>query len=114
MTEPTPPEATRPLLKGFNLDLREEARQFFHRRIRVAGIGVILGIAFAGIGAFYVRLSEPSEGSNTVTSNPGGRSPASATNVWMSRDRTHAKAARGSSMSSALPVAWSISSRGGS
>jgi hypothetical protein len=56
MPKLVPPEPTRPLVKGFNLDLREEARQFFHRRIRVAGIGVILGIAFVGIGAFYVGL----------------------------------------------------------
>jgi hypothetical protein len=54
MSEPTPKTSTRPPVRGFDLDLREEGRQFFRRRIRVAGIGVVLGIAFAVIGTIYV------------------------------------------------------------
>ena len=60
MPEPVSPESLRPRLKGFNLDLREEARQFFRRRIRVAGIGILLGVAFVGVGAFYAGLLAPS------------------------------------------------------
>ena len=41
---------------GFNLDLEEEAHRFFRQRIRVAGFGIVLGIAFVGIGAFYAGL----------------------------------------------------------
>jgi hypothetical protein len=56
MSEPVPPESTRPPVRGCNLDLREEARQFFRQRIRVTGIGVILGIAFIAIGTYEVGL----------------------------------------------------------
>ena len=37
-----------------NLDLREEAHQFFRRQIRVAGTGLVLGGVFVGIGVFGV------------------------------------------------------------
>jgi hypothetical protein len=59
MSEPVLPEATHTLVRGCNLDLREEAHQFFRRRIRVAGIGLILGIAFIGIGTFEAGLLAP-------------------------------------------------------
>lgn len=39
-----------------DLDLRGEASEFFRRRIRVAGAGLALGIAFVAIGAFEVGL----------------------------------------------------------
>jgi hypothetical protein len=53
MPVPSPSQATPPPVKGFNLDLRGEAHRFFRQRIRVAGIGVLIGIAFAIIGIFY-------------------------------------------------------------
>jgi len=60
MSEPAPAEVTRPPVGRCNLDLRQEARQFFRRRIRVAGVGLVLGIAFAGIGALEVGVLAPS------------------------------------------------------
>jgi hypothetical protein len=60
MSEPVLSEATRPPVRGCNLDLREEARQYFRQRFRVAGVGIILGIAFIGIGGFETGLLAPS------------------------------------------------------
>jgi hypothetical protein len=54
MSEPVPPEATRPLVRGCNLNLREEARRFFRQRIRVSGTGIVLGFIFLGIGTLEV------------------------------------------------------------
>jgi hypothetical protein len=54
MSEPVPPEDTQSPVRGCNLNLRAEARQYFRRRIRVAGTGIILGIVFVGIGTFEV------------------------------------------------------------
>jgi hypothetical protein len=59
MSEPVPPEGTLSLVRGCTLDLREEAHQFFRQRIRVAGTGIILGIAFVGFGAFEAGLRAP-------------------------------------------------------
>jgi len=56
MSEPDASEAPRRTGTGFNLDLRKEARQFFRSRIRVAGTGLVVGFAFAGIGTFEVGL----------------------------------------------------------
>jgi hypothetical protein len=52
MSESGPSGIPRRPSKGLNLDLRDEARQFFRQRIRVAGLGIALGVAFIGIGAF--------------------------------------------------------------
>ena len=60
MSTPALPGTTRRPVKGCNLDLREEARQFFRQRLRVAGIGFALGIAFIGIGAYEAGLLAPS------------------------------------------------------
>ena len=54
MPDAAPSLAPRPAVKGFTIDLREEARLFFRQRIRVAGFGLILGVAFESIGALYV------------------------------------------------------------
>ena len=53
---PKAPEAPRRTSTGFNLDLRQEAHRFFRRRIRVAGTGLALGIAFVGIGALEAGI----------------------------------------------------------
>jgi len=53
-----PPQVP-PLVSRCNLDLAEEARQFFRQRIRVAGIGILLGLAFVGIGTFEAGLLAP-------------------------------------------------------
>ena len=60
MSEPGPVVAARRPVKGCNLDLRDEARLFFRQRIRVAGTGIVLGIAFIGVGAFEAGLRAPS------------------------------------------------------
>jgi hypothetical protein len=56
MSDPVLPDAARPPVRGCTLDLQDEARQFFRRRIRVAGTGVGLGIVFVGIGSYEVGL----------------------------------------------------------
>lgn len=56
MSTPTAGDVVGALLKGFTLDLRKEARQFFRQRFRVAGIGIVLGVVFAGVGSFEVGV----------------------------------------------------------
>jgi len=56
MSGPPPPNVRRPPVRGCNLDLREEAHQFFRQRIRVAGVGIVLGITFVGIGGYESGL----------------------------------------------------------
>jgi hypothetical protein len=48
------------LVKGFNIDLRAEARRLFRQRIRVAGVGIIVGVAFIALGAYEAGLLAPS------------------------------------------------------
>jgi hypothetical protein len=60
MSEPVPPDSRLSLVKGYTLDLRDEAHQFFRRRIRVAGTGIIVGSAFMGIGVYEAGLRAPS------------------------------------------------------
>ncbi len=54
MSEPDTTAAHPVPVTQCNLDLRDEARQFFRRRIRVAGTGLVLGLAFVGVGTFEV------------------------------------------------------------
>lgn len=54
MSGPVLAVSPQPLSSRCDLDLRGEARQFFRQRIRVAGVGLVLGIAFEGIGAYAV------------------------------------------------------------
>jgi hypothetical protein len=51
MSEPDASLASAAIVTKCDLDLREEARQFFRQRIRVAGTGMALGGAFVVIGA---------------------------------------------------------------
>lgn len=53
------PDATTPSptpVSKCNLDLRDEAHRFFRQRIRVAGTGLAIGIAFIALGSFEVGL----------------------------------------------------------
>jgi hypothetical protein len=59
MSAPVPTAAIPSPAKGCNLDLRDVADQFFRRRIRVAAIGFILGIAFIAIGIFGAGVLAP-------------------------------------------------------
>lgn len=52
------PETVRPLSR-FKIDLSGEARRFFRERIRVAGTGLGLGLAFIAIGLFEVGVLAP-------------------------------------------------------
>jgi len=54
MSGPNLALSSSPIVSRCNLDLEEEARQFFRQRFRVAGIGILLGFAFIGIGVFEV------------------------------------------------------------
>lgn len=45
-----------PLTSRFKIDLTDEARRFFRKRMRVAGTGLILGLAFMAVGAFEVGV----------------------------------------------------------
>jgi hypothetical protein len=56
MPDRVPPVLPRPPFNRLNLDLRGEARQFFRERIRVSGLGVVLGIAFVGIGSYETGI----------------------------------------------------------
>jgi len=59
MSGPNLALSSSPIVSRCNLDLEEEARQFFRQRFRVAGIGILLGFAFIGIGVFEVGLLAP-------------------------------------------------------
>lgn len=60
MSTPAPSESSRSPAKC-NLNLQGEAQHFFRQRIRVAGIGIVLGVAFVGIGTIEVyRLATSS------------------------------------------------------
>ena len=56
MREPVPASAEDAAIDRCKLDLRAEARRFFRERIRVAGTGLALGVAFVGVGAVEVGL----------------------------------------------------------
>lgn len=56
MAAASTPSTDRPLVARVKIDLTAEAHRFFHQRIRVAGVGLVLGIAFMVVGGFEVGV----------------------------------------------------------
>lgn len=52
MTDEAEPESSFSPAGPFKLDLRVEARRLFRQRIGVVAIGIVLGLAFIGVGAY--------------------------------------------------------------
>ncbi len=59
MASPSLAGSEPPAVGRLNLDLRDEADRYFRRRVRVVATGLVLGLAFIGVGVYEAGVLAP-------------------------------------------------------